>query len=45
MVKKTNGVEVTVKGWVDKPEGTERDTWIDEYSDHSLLYLEVEEVT
>ena len=35
------GSQVSVRGWVDQPTDAAKDTWIKEYSDHSLLYLEV----
>jgi exonuclease III len=33
--------EVDVRGWASLPPGPAQDSWIAEYSDHSLLYLEV----
>jgi hypothetical protein len=36
--------EIQVTGWVDKQTDVEKDEWADEYSDHALLYFEVEEV-
>jgi len=33
--------EVDVRGWVEKKTAASRDKWIDDFSDHSLLYLEV----
>jgi exonuclease III len=33
---------VSVRGWVDKPTPAEKDLWISQHSDHSLLFLEVE---
>ena len=36
--------EVDVRGWVDKTTQSAKDQWIADYSDHSLLYLEVERV-
>lgn len=36
--------EVAVRGWVDKTTQSEKDQWINDYSDHSLLYLEVQSV-
>ena len=35
--------EVDVRGWVDTPNNTEKKKWKKQYSDHSLLYLEVHE--
>jgi hypothetical protein len=35
-------VEVDVRGWVNEPSIDGQDAWIDEYSDHSLLYFEVQ---
>lgn len=37
-----NGSPVSVRGWVDQSTDTKKDNWIDRYSDHSLLYLEVQ---
>jgi hypothetical protein len=34
--------EILVTGWVDEPDKQSKNKWIDEYSDHSLLYFEVE---
>jgi len=36
--------EVDVRGWVNKTTASAKDKWIANYSDHSLLYLEVQEV-
>ncbi len=36
--------DVDVRGWVNKATQAERDKWIADYSDHSLLYLEVQRV-
>ena len=36
--------EVAVRGWVDETSQAKKDTWIGEYSDHCLLYLEVQKV-
>lgn len=40
----TNGnpIEVAVRGWVDETPGTQKDKWIREHSDHSLLFFQVE---
>jgi hypothetical protein len=38
------GSEVLVTGWVDEADSTDRDTWTSKYSDHSLLYFEVQKV-
>lgn len=42
--KKIRGAEVDVRGWVSLPPGPAQDDWIAAYSDHSLLYLEVQRV-
>ena len=34
--------EVDVRGWTDQPTAAAKDQWIKDYSDHSLLYLEVQ---
>jgi endonuclease/exonuclease/phosphatase family metal-dependent hydrolase len=36
--------EVDVRGWVNQNTQAAKDKWINEYSDHSLLYLEVQRV-
>jgi hypothetical protein len=38
-------VEIDVRGWVNEKTNTEKDNWIKSYSDHSLIYFEVEKVT
>lgn len=35
-------VEIDVRGWVDKPTTDDQDDWINTYSDHSLLYFELQ---
>lgn len=34
--------EVDIRGWVSKQTDAERDDWIKSYSDHSLLYFEIQ---
>jgi endonuclease/exonuclease/phosphatase family metal-dependent hydrolase len=36
--------EVDVRGWINKNTQAAKDKWINEYSDHCLLYLEVQRV-
>jgi len=36
-----NGKDVDVRGWAKENSVSEQDAWIEKYSDHSLLYLEV----
>jgi len=36
--------DVSVRGWVNKATNGEKDKWINDYSDHSLLFLEVQKV-
>ena len=36
--------DVDVRGWVNKTTQAAKDQWINDYSDHSLLYLEVQRV-
>ena len=36
--------EVDVRGWINKNTQTAKDNWIDKYSDHCLLYLEVQRI-
>ncbi len=38
------GAEVDVRGWPALTATTEQDTWIRQYSDHGMLYLEVQKV-
>jgi len=38
-------VEVDLGGWVNEPSVVAQDIWIAKYSDHSLLYFEVERVS
>ncbi len=42
--KRSDGTEanVAVRGWVDQPTDAEKDDWIARYSDHSLLYFEIQ---
>jgi len=37
-------VEVDVRGWANKTNTADKDKWIKEFSDHGLLYLEVQRV-
>jgi exonuclease III len=37
-------VEVSVRGWVDQPTQAARDKWISDFSDHCLLYFEVQKI-
>lgn len=39
--RKFNGADVLVSGWVDAATPKDADKWIAEYSDHSLLYMEI----
>jgi endonuclease/exonuclease/phosphatase family metal-dependent hydrolase len=43
--RRTDGdaAEVSVRGWVDQPTDAAKDAWIGRYSDHSLLYFEVQD--
>lgn len=38
-------VDVSVKGWVDQQGQAAKDQWIQDFSDHCLLYLEVQKIT
>ena len=40
--KKFGGKPVDVRGWVNEDTPAKRDAWIGKYSDHSLLYFEVQ---
>jgi len=39
-----DGAEVAVRGWPEKTTVAEQDDWISKYSDHALLYFEVQKV-
>ena len=42
--KKFNGKDVAVRGWPKESTQAKKDTWINKYSDHGLLYFEVQKV-
>lgn len=42
--KKFDGAEVDVRGWPPLPTDAKKDAWIKKYSDHGLLYFEVQAV-
>lgn len=42
--KQFDGMDVSVRGWPQRTTDTEKRTWIDKYSDHALLYFEVQKV-
>jgi len=42
--KQFSGKPVDVRGWTDKTTDTQRDDWTDKFSDHALLYFEVQKV-
>ena len=37
-------VDVSVRGWIDQPTPAGKDKWIKDFSDHCLLYFEVQKV-
>ena len=39
--KRHSGAPVTVRGWPEKKTEADKKRWIDEFSDHGLLYFEV----
>lgn len=39
-----DGNDVSVRGWAEKKTTQEKDEWIKQYSDHSMLYFEVHKV-
>lgn len=43
--KHLNGAEVAVRGWMDLAGEADQKAWIEKYSDHGLLYFEVQKVT
>jgi len=42
--KNLNGSEVSVRGWIDQETDQKKKQWIDTFSDHCLLYFEVQKV-
>ena len=42
---KGENVEVDVRGWVNESSTSAQDDWINDYSDHSLLYFELQKLT
>jgi len=42
--KSFNGAAVDVRGWVDESTDTQKDAWTKKFSDHALLYFEVQKV-
>ena len=42
--KKFGGVSVDVRGWVDESTDSKKDAWAKKFSDHALLYLEVQKI-
>ena len=42
--RKFGGVSVDVRGWVDEPTDAKKDAWARNFSDHALLYFEVQKV-
>jgi exonuclease III len=42
--KKFGGADVSVRGWPEEPTPARQGRWIERYSDHALLYLEVQKV-
>ena len=43
--KKFGGLPVDVRGWVEETTDSARDNWAKKYSDHALLYFEVQKVS
>ncbi len=43
--KKITGAQVDVRGWPALDTVAKQDKWIEEFSDHGLLYLEVQKVS
>ena len=42
--KKFGNASVDVRGWVDEPTNAQKDAWRQKFSDHALLYFEVQKV-
>jgi len=40
--KQFGGKSIDVRGWVDEPTDAKKDEWAAKYSDHSLLYFQIE---
>jgi len=40
--KKFGGSDVKLIGWPEKATATEKDKWVGQYSDHAILYLEIQ---
>jgi len=43
-LKQLNGKDVAVRGWVDENTKAKKNAWAKKYSDHALLYFEVQKV-
>ena len=44
VLKQFNGADIDVRGWVQEADVAKQREWIDNFSDHSLLYFEVQKV-
>lgn len=44
MFKDFRGAQVDVRGWPQEATDAAKDTWVEKYSDHALLYFEVQKV-
>ena len=42
--KKFGGFSVDVRGWVDEPTDAKKDSWTKSFSDHALLFFEVQKI-
>ena len=42
--KQIDGADVSVRGWPSEPTDAKKKAWIKKYSDHALLYFEVQKV-
>ena len=42
--KSFSGSEISVRGWIDESTTAKKKAWIGKYSDHCLLYFEVQKV-
>lgn len=42
--KVIGGAEVSLRGWPEEPTDSKKRAWIEKYSDHALLYFEVQKV-
>jgi len=42
--KQFSGSNIDVRGWVEKNTNAQKDRWVSTFSDHALLYFEVQKI-